>query len=257
MRARSVHTTSRLLQRDRRERELTPERSLDLNMMGQFQFDDVPTFGHMRLQKQREMLAYYRLMANEFPKLKGTYVSTYADLHEPFQPPAASSFLTFKFTHYQGEEHPDASKVVLTLPVRDLFQSKALTSMAAKHKFLLLAGPRWQPPTASLVERWNAAKQSGDKTWEALASESDLGTVKIASKTYPNESQNMKWCSDVLDKMVSEANVRTVGGMIRLTIQAEPSFADVPLDVRPYVKRTSRGGRTPRPTKADFPAEWL
>ncbi|KOS16058.1 hypothetical protein Malapachy_3517 [Malassezia pachydermatis] len=236
MRARSVHTTSRLLQRDRRERELTPERSLDLNMMGQFQFDDVPTFGHMRLQKQREMLAYYRLMANEFPKLK--------DLHEPFQPPAASSFLTFKFTHYQGEEHPDASKVVLTLPVRDLFQSKALTSMAAKHKFLLLAGPRWQPPTASLVERWNAAKQSGDKTWEALASESDLGTVKIASKTYPNESQNMKWCSDVLDKMVSEAN-------------AEPSFADVPLDVRPYVKRTSRGGRTPRPTKADFPAEWL
>lgn len=40
--------------------------------MGHFQFDDIPTFGHMRLQKQRQMLSYYRILANQLPELKST-----------------------------------------------------------------------------------------------------------------------------------------------------------------------------------------
>lgn len=177
--------------------------------MGYFQFDDVPTFGHMRLQKQRQMLAYYRLLANQLPALKGMLSrSPYADMHEPFSPPPATHFLTFRFVHYQGEEHPDTSKVVLTFDIKDLFRANVLRTPQAKHKFLLLAGPRWQPPSPAFVQRWNDALERGEEELATLATEDTLGSVKIASSDLPHESQNMKWCSDVLDSMIREANVR-------------------------------------------------
>lgn len=150
-----------------------------------------------------------------------------------------------KFTHYQGEAHPDTRKVVLTFHIKDLFNGEVLSTPLSKHKFLLLAGPRWQPPNASFVERWNTALSKGENFLSDICQkEDDLGSVKIASNSMPHESQNMKWCSDVLDRMVSEAN-------------AKPTFSDVPLDVRPYIASNARGGRTPRPSKSDFPKEWL
>jgi len=42
--------------------------------MKHFAYDDIPTFGHVKIQKQRQMLAYYRLMKHEFPKLQRTYI---------------------------------------------------------------------------------------------------------------------------------------------------------------------------------------
>lgn len=114
-----------------------------------------------------------------------------------------------KFTHYQGEAHPDTRKVVLTFHIKDLFNWEVLSTPLSKHKFLLLAGPRWQPPNASFVERWNTALSKGENFLSDICQkEDDLGSVKIASNSMPHESQNMKWCSDVLDRMVSEANVR-------------------------------------------------
>ena len=114
-----------------------------------------------------------------------------------------------KFTHYQGEAHPDTRKVVLTFHIKDLFNGEVLSTPLSKHKFLLLAGPRWQPPNASFVERWNTALSKGENFLSDICQkEDDLGSVKIASNSMPHESQNMKWCSDVLDRMVSEANVR-------------------------------------------------
>ncbi|SHO75675.1 Similar to S.cerevisiae protein RSM24 (Mitochondrial ribosomal protein of the small subunit) [Malassezia sympodialis ATCC 42132] len=236
--SRALHSGPALFQRQGRERgsARAHENPLELNKMGYFQFDDVPTFGHMRLQKQRQMLAYYRLLANQLPALK--------DMHEPFSPPPATHFLTFRFVHYQGEEHPDTSKVVLTFDIKDLFRANVLRTPQAKHKFLLLAGPRWQPPSPAFVQRWNDALERGEEELATLATEDTLGSVKIASSDLPHESQNMKWCSDVLDSMIREAN-------------AEPSFTEVPLDVRPYIKSNARGGQTPRPSIADFPKEWL
>ncbi|WFD17796.1 37S ribosomal protein S24, mitochondrial [Malassezia caprae] len=236
--SRAFHSGPCLLQKQGRDRGSTRahENPLELNKMGYFQFDDIPTFGHMRLQKQRQMLAYYRLLANQLPALK--------DMHEPFAPPPATHFLTFRFVHYQGEEHPDTSKVVLTFDVKDLFRENVLKTPQAKHKFLLLAGPRWQPPSPAFIQRWNDALERGGQDLDALSKEDALGSVKIASSDLPHEAQNMKWCSDVLDSMIREAN-------------AEPSFTDVPLDVRPYIKSNARGGPTPRPSIADFPKEWL
>lgn len=128
-------------------------------------------------------------------------------MHEPFTPPPATHFLTFRFVHYQGEEHPDTSKVVLTFDVKDLFHADVLRTVQAKHKFLLLAGPRWQPPSTAFIQRWNDALEIGESHLAAVASEDALGSVKIASSDLPHEAQNMKWCSDVLDGMIREANV--------------------------------------------------
>lgn len=203
VRPRSLHTSVRRLADDiskDMERVLTQD-TMPLNKLPSYRYDDISTIGHLRLQKERQMLKYYRLVANEFPKLK--------ELSEPFTPPPASSFLTFKFTHYQGEAHPDTRKVVLTFAVKDMFGSDALPTPLARHKFLLLAGPRWKPPTPEFVTQWNDALQAGPDALEALwKNTDDLGSVKIASQNMPHEAQNMKWCSDVLDRMVSEAIVR-------------------------------------------------
>ncbi|WFD25826.1 37S ribosomal protein S24, mitochondrial [Malassezia nana] len=185
-RSRALHSAPRLLQRQGRERgsSRANENPLELHKMGYFQFDDIPTFGHMRLQKQRQMLAYYRILANQLPELKS--------MHEPFTPPPASHFLTFRFVHYQGEEHPDTSKVVLTFDVKDLFRADVLRTVQAKHKFLLIAGPRWQPPSAAFIQRWNDALELGESHLAAVSGEDALGSVKIASSDLPHEAQNMK-----------------------------------------------------------------
>ena len=47
--------------------------NLDHLPFDKYRFDDISTIGHLRLQKERQMLKYYRVMANEFPKLKGVY----------------------------------------------------------------------------------------------------------------------------------------------------------------------------------------
>lgn len=39
--------------------------------MGKFKFDDVPTFGHAILDRQRELLKYARIVEWELPKLEG------------------------------------------------------------------------------------------------------------------------------------------------------------------------------------------
>ena len=65
----------------------------------------------------------------------------------------------------------------ITLPVARL----PLSSDAARHKFKLIAGPRW---------------------------DSDKDELKIACELFPTDRMNEKWCSDMLDRMVAEAEVR-------------------------------------------------
>lgn len=81
--SRALHSGPVLLQKQGRDRgsPRVHENPLELNKMGYFQFDDIPTFGHMRLQKQRQMLAYYRLLANQLPALKGTLFYSHVHRH--------------------------------------------------------------------------------------------------------------------------------------------------------------------------------
>lgn len=81
--------------------------------------------------------------------------------------------------HYQGEPHPASRKVSITFKASAL---PPLETEAQQHKFKLLCGPRWN----------------------ALTDE-----VKISCELFPTPEMNEKWCSDALDRLIKEAQVRS------------------------------------------------
>ena len=83
-------------------------------------------------------------------------------------------------------------KRAIVVPVDKL----PLKDEIACHKFILLAGPRWSPvPSAD-------SGVSGLEDW-------GNGYIKISCEDFPRPSQNLKWASDTLDKLIEEANVRS------------------------------------------------
>ncbi|KAF8647934.1 hypothetical protein AX16_006466 [Volvariella volvacea WC 439] len=156
---------------------------------------------------------------------------------KPFRPPTSATPLVVRSIDYAGEEHPATVKRVVVVPVDQL----PLRDETAIHKLKLLAGPRWTPnPPAD-------AGVSGLETW-------GNGFIKISCEDFPKPSQNLKWASDALDRLISEAN-NTAGD----------SFTNVPLDLRHVYARAEKAkkgehlrGRTlNRPSVLDFPKEWL
>ncbi|KAG8985615.1 hypothetical protein FRB94_004960 [Tulasnella sp. JGI-2019a] len=196
-----------------------------------FEGDDTTSVGHEILRQQREWLGYFRKIETEMPQLQ-TFRKT-------FVPPASTHFITSRSLWYGGEEHPAEKKAVIVIPVSRL----PLSSPAAVHKFKLVAGPRWST---------ECPKDAGFSAEEFKTIGQD-GFVKISMEDLPEQPMNLKWCSDVLDRMISESN----------SVEAE-SFADIPLDTRHITARRKKqklGGhrktQKSRPTLRDFPQEWL
>lgn len=124
---------------------------------------------------------------------------------KPFTPPTSKQVIQVRHQHYQGEDHPAARKVVLTVPVASL----PLKNAAAVHKLQLLAGARWEPP---LPEALRAKSFKGKERSLQPEGQEDRGTLKIACELFPASRMNEKWCSDTLDKLLSEANVHSLHG---------------------------------------------
>ncbi|KAF9535363.1 mitochondrial ribosomal subunit protein-domain-containing protein [Crepidotus variabilis] len=190
--------------------------------------EDSPSSGHILIQMQRELLQYMRLIEHEIPKLVA--------YRKPFVPPTDDQPVILRSMHYQGEPHPATGKRVVVVPVDKL----PLKNETALHKFILLAGPRWTPtPPAD-------AGVSPLDSW-------GNGYIKISCEDFPKPSQNLKWASDTLDKLITEAN------------DGKDTFADVPLDMRHIfakVKKQKKGDHLGnrvfhRPSVRDFPQEWL
>lgn len=72
-----------------------------------------------------------------------------------------------------------------------------LKNEAAIHKFKLLAGVRWsiEPPKDGGI---------GLSEMEACG---EHGYFKISCEDFPQSAMNLKWASDVIDRLVAEANV--------------------------------------------------
>ncbi|CEQ39922.1 SPOSA6832_01494 [Sporobolomyces salmonicolor] len=169
----------------------------------------------LKMEKQRQILHYLRLEQLQFNDLVA--------FRQPFTPPPSSHCVQVRHQHYQGEVHPGSRKVTVSVPISRL----PLSSPEARHKFKLLAGPRWTPP---------GAKADGDAE----------GEIKISCEMFPSERMNEKWCSDTLDKLVKEAENK-----------ADP-MTDIPLDPRPVRSRLAKSRAHKRTIGLkDFPKEWL
>jgi small subunit ribosomal protein S35 len=85
-------------------------------------------------------------------------------------------------------------KRVVVAPVAHL----PLQNDVARHNFKLIAGVRWtqEPPPDSGV---GVGEQGGEH-----------GYIKISCEDFPRSAMNLKWASDVLDRLIKEANVRFI-----------------------------------------------
>lgn len=125
----------------------------------------------------------------------------YVAFKKEYKPPLKESILRFRSHHYQGEPHPSTRKSVVTLNVKDLYDSGRLhDTIAARRKLLLLAGVRWDPMGEEIY-----TENTEDLERQAL--EEGLGRIRISCERYPEERMNLKWCSDTIDKLIEEANV--------------------------------------------------
>lgn len=117
-----------------------------------------------------------------------SYVTAF---RKPFFPPPPSHPLIVRSISYGGEEHPATLKRTVVVPVVLL----PLKDDMARHRFKVLAGPRWsvEPP-----------KDSGLGRTEDV---SKHGFFKISCENFPEASMNLKWASDVIDRLILEANV--------------------------------------------------
>ncbi|GAA5888043.1 hypothetical protein JCM6882_000260 [Rhodosporidiobolus microsporus] len=168
----------------------------------------------LKVEKQREVLHYLRLEQFQFKDLLA--------FRQPFTPPPPTHSLQIRHQHYQGEPHPASRKVTLSARVSAL----PLSTPEARHKFKLLAGPRWTPALA------------GEK--------GEDGTFKLACELFPSEKMNEKWCSDTLDRLIAEAE------------NTSDPMTDIPLDPRPARARLAKSRKLKRSVGLkDFPREWL
>lgn len=131
-----------------------------------FMFDDLPSQSQLLVQQHREQRFYNRLAAYELPLL-AQYRQTYN------KPSVKTHPVTYRYTTYIGEEHPNSRKVVLSVKTKDLeLNEKEL------HKLRLLAKTRY------------------DHTTDIL---------KMSSERYSEPAQNARYLGDVLKRLIKEA----------------------------------------------------
>ncbi|KDE04259.1 hypothetical protein MVLG_05287 [Microbotryum lychnidis-dioicae p1A1 Lamole] len=122
----------------------------------------------LKMQEKRLFLHYLRLEQLQFPDLVA--------FRQKYKKPSSEQIVRVRHQHYQGEPHPAARKVTVSVNCDDL--ASTLGSEQAQHKFKLLAGPRW----------------------DATNDE-----VKMSCELFPTPEMNERWCSETLDKMIAEA----------------------------------------------------
>lgn len=190
---------------------------------------DTTSAGHLAIRRDRRVLSYLRLIENVVPQL--------VVLRRPFTPPTSATPIIVRSIDYAGEEHPATNKQTIVVPVAQL----PLRDEDAMHKFKVLAGVRWTP---------DPPKDAGVGPNETGR---EHGYIKISCEDFPHPAQNLKWASDVIDRLIEEAN------------DPKDKFKKVPHDTRHLVAKARKAKRGEhlsgrifhRPSIRDFPKEWL
>ncbi|KAJ2778266.1 37S ribosomal protein S24, mitochondrial [Coemansia interrupta] len=114
------------------------DRAYDIETVGDWEYDDHHTYGHLLLDNVRDVRKYVRLMKFEHPTL--------AQYARPFRVPSSEHVLRFERSVTMGDKtQAQDRKVVLRVRVAQLgLKGPEL------HKFLLLVGVRYDPQTDEL-----------------------------------------------------------------------------------------------------------
>ena len=106
-------------------------------------------------------------------------------MRRPYKPPPSSNVVKVQTIYHPAEpNHPASRKAVIMVHAHAIQTGTGyLDKPLARRKFRILAGSRFDPTTDS---------------------------VKISCDRFPTLSMNQKWCSDALDRLVKESEVRIV-----------------------------------------------
>lgn len=131
-----------------------------------FQFDELPSAAIDIVEEHREQRFYNRLAAYELPLL--------AKYRQEYKKPSSRAYpITYRYTSYLGEDHPNSKKVVVSVYTKDLgLGTKEL------HKFRLLARTRYDH-------------------------QSDL--FKMSSDKFESAAQNARYLHDILQRLIAES----------------------------------------------------
>ncbi|KAJ1733550.1 37S ribosomal protein S24, mitochondrial [Coemansia sp. Benny D160-2] len=172
----------RVTKSQRREHALAidqEDQENDIENMGEWDGDDHHLYGHLLMESIRDVRKYARQMKFEHPAL--------AEFKKPFTAPSASQILRFESSATMGEKSQAKDrKVVMRVKVQDL----GLDALVLR-KFVLLAGPRYNPQTDELI----------------MSESRELASLL-----------NKKRLADTLVALIEEAKKK------------DDSFVDVPLD---------------------------
>lgn len=175
-----------------------------------FEYDDLPSKGHIQLREHRIQREYNRIAAYDLPQL--------ASLAKPYRPlPDSEGVLLFKYNTFLGEDHPAAAKVSVQIGVAKLSAAARLTELQ-QHKLKLLAGPRYNPSSDTIV---------------------------ISCQKFALQAQNKRSLADTIKKLLAEAR----------NTESDAEYADLPLDTRHMAARARRK-KSLYPLHA-IPQEWM
>lgn len=106
-----------------------------------------------------------------------------AELRRPYNPPSSKQVVNVQTLYHPADPNHAASKKAVITVTANAIQTGTgrLDEALARRKFRILAGSRFDPRTDS---------------------------VKISCDRFPTLSMNQKWCSDALDRLIKEAEVR-------------------------------------------------
>jgi len=132
-----------------------------------FQYDDLPSAGHLQLEEHRDAREFLRAASYELPLL--------AQYRSPYTPPNREK-LNLRFQHFafpNEPSHPAMAKVVLTF-------SPDTVGLSAEqlHKLKLLAGSRF---------------------------DSNTNTVRISASRFPTQAQNKRYLVQTYERLVAMA----------------------------------------------------
>ncbi|KAI7951727.1 hypothetical protein MJO28_007411 [Puccinia striiformis f. sp. tritici] len=199
-----------------------------------FAMQDVPGVTHLRWFEARKRLNKLRAIKFHMPSL--------IKYQQPFIPPSPDAHVILRtqddlgFCRGKLDSQRANKKASITVNLSKI--PSLQSSPEAMHKIKLLSGNRWFE--CERRSEFDLSDHYGDPN----------GYIKISCDDYPSLQMNQKWCSDTLDRLIHEA-----------TNLSSDSMADIPLDLRPTLKRRhnikSRPWAVNQNLQIKFPLDWL